>query len=72
MLNSLVVKNKLQQIASRSTTLEQGSSSDDEATRKARTYAHADAARPRNGQRWPFAQGLSIGECLEAYHAERS
>ena len=72
MLNSLVVKNKLQQIASRSTTLEQSPSSDDEETRNVRTYVRADAARPRNGQRWPFAQGLSIGECLEAYHAERS
>jgi hypothetical protein len=46
------------------------SSAVDEATRKTRTYARADADRPRNGQRYPFAQGPSIGECLEAYYAE--
>jgi integrase len=37
-----------------------------------RTYQRADEDRPRNGQRYPFAKGPSIGEVLDAYHREHS
>ncbi len=43
-----------------------------EVSKLALTHQRAQDARPRNNQRWPFAAGPSIGECLDAYHAEHS
>jgi integrase len=43
-----------------------------ELSKKDRTYKRADDLRLRNDQGFPFAQGLSVGACLDAYHAEHA
>ena len=43
-----------------------------EARKIDRTYKRADELRPRNDQRFPFAQGLCVGACIDAYHTEHS
>jgi integrase len=43
-----------------------------ELSKKDLTYKRADDLRLRNDQRFPFAQGLFVGACLDAYHAEHA
>ena len=41
-----------------------------ELNKKELTYKRADELRPRNSQHFPFAQGPSVGACIDAYHEE--
>lgn len=43
-----------------------------ELSKRERTYKRADENRPRNGQRFPFAKGPSLGETIDAYHREHA